>query len=191
MGHGRGLAPAARTITLARSTSAALRPARVDDPLSMTGTASSQAAGYVPFEDGWDDVIDAAGEIRSEWAFMAQALTEIGVPEIARRGQEARRLLEQDGVIDNADGTTGWSLDPVPTLIGSLEWEAIESGVVERAELLNLILEDLYGPRELLARKLLPAEVVYGADGFLRACDGIRLPGSQQLFVYAADVGRD
>src|ERR1700761_2673455 len=113
---------------------------------SMTGTASSQAAGYVPFEDGWDDVIDAAGEIRSEWAFMAQALTEIGVPEIARRGQEARRLLEQDGVIDNADGTTGWSLDPVPTLIGSLEWEAIESGVVERAELLNLILEDLYGP---------------------------------------------
>ena len=157
----------------------------------MTGTASSPAAGYAPLTDGWDDVIDAGGEVRGEWAFMAQALTEIGVPEIARRGLQARRLLEQDGVIDNADHTApSWRLDPVPSLIGSHEWETIESGVVERAELLSMILEDLYGARELLSKRLLPAELVYGSDGFLRACDGIRLPGSQQLFTYAADIGR-
>ena len=127
---------------------------------------------------------------------MSQALTEIGVPELLRRQQEARRLLEQDGVIYNVYGDAAprrsrWQLDPVPTLIGSREWEAIESGVIERAELLSMILEDLYGPRELLTKKLLPAELVFGSDGFLRACDGIRLPGAQQLFTYAADIGRD
>ncbi len=165
----------------------------------MTGTASSQPAGYVPLKGSWDELLDDTGAVRGEWAFMSQALTEIGVPELLRRQQEARRLLEQDGVTYNVYGDGGgehdpptrWQLDPVPTLIGSREWEVIESGVIERAELLSMILEDLYGPRELLTRKLLPAELVFGSDGFVRACDGIRLPGTQQLFTYAADIGRD
>jgi uncharacterized circularly permuted ATP-grasp superfamily protein/uncharacterized alpha-E superfamily protein len=165
----------------------------------MTGTASSSPAGYAPLDGSWDELLDETGAVRGEWAFMSQALTEIGVPELLRRQQEARRLLEQDGVIYNVYGDGGgdgnppthWQLDPVPTLIGSREWEAIESGVIERAELLSMILEDLYGPRDLLTKKLLPAELVFGSEGFLRACDGIRLPGSQQLFTYAADIGRD
>ncbi|MFZ0385988.1 MAG: circularly permuted type 2 ATP-grasp protein [Solirubrobacteraceae bacterium] len=163
----------------------------------MTGAAPSSPAGYAPLDGSWDELLDDTGEVRGEWTFMSRALTEIGVPELLRRQQEARRLLEQDGVIYNVYGDgdggppTGWQLDPVPTLIGSREWEAIESGVIERAELLSMILEDLYGPRELLTKKLIPAEVVFGSDGFLRACDGIRLPGAQQLFTYAADIGRD
>jgi uncharacterized circularly permuted ATP-grasp superfamily protein/uncharacterized alpha-E superfamily protein len=161
----------------------------------MTDTASSSPAGYAPLDGSWDELLDDTGAVRGEWAFMSQALTEIGVPELLRRQQEARRLLEQDGVIYNVygDGSQpgSWQLDPVPTLIGSREWEAIESGVIERAELLSMILEDLYGSRELLTKKLLPAELVFGSEGFLRACDGIRLPGAQQLFTYAADIGRD
>jgi uncharacterized circularly permuted ATP-grasp superfamily protein/uncharacterized alpha-E superfamily protein len=163
----------------------------------MTGTASFTAPGYAPLPGSWDELLDDTGAVRGEWAFMSQALTEIGVPELLRRQREAWRLLEQDGVIYNVYGDGGgdpptrWQLDPVPTLIGSREWETIESGVIERAELLSLILEDLYGPRELLTKRLLPAELVFGSDGFVRACDGIRLPGAQQLFSYAADIGRD
>jgi uncharacterized circularly permuted ATP-grasp superfamily protein/uncharacterized alpha-E superfamily protein len=165
----------------------------------MTGTASFTAPGYAPLPGSWDELLDDTGAVRAEWAFMSQALAEIGVPELLRRQQEARRLLEQDGVTYNVygdgrgddDPPARWQLDPVPTLIGSHEWEAIESGVIERAELLSMILEDLYGPRELLSKKLLPAELVFGSDGFLRSSDGIRLPGAQQLFTYAADIGRD
>jgi uncharacterized circularly permuted ATP-grasp superfamily protein len=156
----------------------------------MTGTASFTAPGYAPLPGSWDELLDDTGAVRAEWAFMSQALAEIGVPELLRRQQEARRLLEQDGVTYNVygdgrgddDPPARWQLDPVPTLIGSHEWEAIESGVIERAELLSMILEDLYGPRELLSKKLLPAELVFGSDGFLRSSDGIRLPGAQQLF---------
>jgi uncharacterized circularly permuted ATP-grasp superfamily protein/uncharacterized alpha-E superfamily protein len=79
----------------------------------------------------------------------------------------------------------------MPTVVSSREWEKIETGVIERAELLNLVLEDLYGPRELLRRRLLAPEVALGHAGFLRQCDQIRLPGTQQLFTYAADIGRD
>jgi len=67
----------------------------------------------------------------------------------------------------------------------------IESGVSERAELLSLVLDDLYGPRELLRRGLIPPEVVLEDPRFLRACDGVRLPTEQQLFNYAADIAQD
>ena len=63
--------------------------------------------------------------------------------------------------------------------------------MIQRAELLNLVLTDLYGPRQLLRRGVLPAELVLGHAGFLRQCDQIRLPGSQQLFTFAVDLARD
>jgi uncharacterized circularly permuted ATP-grasp superfamily protein/uncharacterized alpha-E superfamily protein len=127
---------------------------------------------------------------------LAAAFDEIGLDELYRRRSEAARLLNQDGVVYNAyneSPTPGraWRLDPLPTVLSSHEWQQIESGVLERAELLSLILEDIYGPRELLRRRLLPAELVYGHSGFLRAADGIRIPGAHQLFLYAVDLGRD
>src|SRR4029453_612668 len=84
-----------------------------------------------------------------------------------------------------------WGLDPVPILLSSDEWAGIERGVIQRAELLNLVLTDLYGPRQLLRRGLLPAELVFAHPGFLRQCDQIRLPGNQQLFTTAVDLARD
>ena len=70
----------------------------------MTGTASFTAPGYAPLAGSWDELLDDTGAVRGEWAFMSQALTEIGVPELLRRQQEARRLLEQDGVTYNVYG---------------------------------------------------------------------------------------
>ena len=53
-------------------------------------------------------------------------------------------------------------------LLDEREWGALERGVRQRAELLDLVLTDLYGPRELLSAGLLPPEVVYGHAGFVR-----------------------
>lgn len=127
---------------------------------------------------------------------LAAAFAEIGIDELRRRQQEAARLLDQDGVVYNAyreSASPGrvWRLDPLPSVLESRDWEAIESGVIERAELLSLILEDLYGKRDLLRRRLLPPALIYGDPGFLRPCDGVRLPSSLQLFNYAADITRD
>ena len=83
-----------------------------------------------------------------------------------------------------------WLLDPVPVVLSAEEWASLEKGLAQRAELLDLILTDLYGPRRLLAEGLIPAEVVFGHPGFLRACDQVRLPGDHQLFHAAFDLGR-
>jgi len=162
----------------------------------MTSTAPLPLPAYRPLAGCYDEMVDGAGAPRPHWAHLAEAFAELGVGELLRRQQEATRLLDQDGVIYHAYRESPrpgrrWLLDPMPTVLSSREWEAIETGVIERAELLNLVLEDLYGPRDLLRRRLLPAEVVLGHAGFLRQCDQIRLPGTQQLFSYAVDIGRD
>lgn len=156
---------------------------------------------YRPFGGGYDELVLPDGSVRGHWAPVANALGELGLQRLLERRREADRLLEADGVSYHSYGTErdagagragqAWKLDPLPLLLASDQWAAIEQGIIERAELLNLVLADLYGPRDLLRRGLLPPEVVFGHAGFLRACDGIRLPGSQQLFLYAADLARD
>jgi uncharacterized circularly permuted ATP-grasp superfamily protein/uncharacterized alpha-E superfamily protein len=148
-------------------------------------------------------MLQPSGEPRAHWTHLASVFDELGVEELLRRQGLADRLLDQDGVVYNAyrdappaaheppRAPQRWLLDPMPTVVPSAEWREIEMGVTERAELLSLVLEDLYGKRELLRRRLLPPEVVFSHGGFLRECDGLRLPIAQQLFTYAADLGRD
>jgi uncharacterized circularly permuted ATP-grasp superfamily protein/uncharacterized alpha-E superfamily protein len=167
----------------------------VNDPISMP-SAPTTPPGYRPLAGCYDEMVDASGATRPQWTDLAESFDELGIDELLRRQAEASRLLDEDGVIYNAyreseRADQRWRLDPLPAVLSSREWEGIETGVIERAELLNLVLEDLYGPRDLLRRGLLPPELVFGHAGFLRPCDAIRLPGNQQLFSYAADIGRD
>ena len=60
----------------------------------------------------------------------------------------------------------------------------------QRAELLNLVLGDLYGPRTLVSKGILPAELVFSHPGFLYPCAGIEHPERRPLMFYAADLVR-
>ena len=151
--------------------------------------------GYRPVEGLFDELSDGTG-VRSHWAQVARTLDDLGPLELTARANEARRLLADDGVTYNdvSGGSAevrSWVLDPVPVVVSSDEWAGLEVGLAQRAELLDLVLADLYGPRRLRAEGVLPPEVVYGHPGFLRQCDAIRLPGEHQLFNAAFDLARD
>jgi uncharacterized circularly permuted ATP-grasp superfamily protein/uncharacterized alpha-E superfamily protein len=114
---------------------------------------------------------------------------------LRERADEARRLLRESGVsytvYDDPHGLERpWELDPVPLPILSDEWVEIESGLTQRAEVLNLLLEDLYGEQEVIKRGLLPPELVYAHGGFLRPCHGISSSAKHSLVLYAADLAR-
>ncbi len=153
---------------------------------------------YRPDVATYDELLTADGELREKWSHVGKAIAGLGHTELLRRQGDVDRLLDADGVSYNAFGSNDprgrrWALDPVPVVLSSQEWAEIEAGVIERAEVLDLVLADLYGPRDLIRRGLLPPEIVYGHPGFLRSCDGIaggRATGSH-LFTYAADIARD
>lgn len=143
----------------------------------------------------YDEMCATAGTLRSHWEYLIRSLEALGVEELERREQEAERLLRENGVTynvyDDPQGMTRfWELDLVPVLLTSQEWSTIEQGLIQRAELLNLILADLYGPRTLISKGLLPPELIYAHPGFLLPCHGVRPAGGCYLPLYAADVAR-
>jgi uncharacterized circularly permuted ATP-grasp superfamily protein/uncharacterized alpha-E superfamily protein len=146
--------------------------------------------------DGYrDEMCSVQGELRPHWEYLSGAIGALGSQELERRAYELRRLLRENGVTynffqENDTIERPWSLDPIPVLLTSSDWSEIEHGLAQRAELLDLVLRDLYGPRKLLARGLLPAELVLDHPGFLRPCVGTARADDRWLTVCATDLAR-
>lgn len=83
-----------------------------------------------------------------------------------------------------------WPLSPVPLLIDGDEWRQIERGIVQRADLFETILADLYGEAKLVARGIVPAALVAGSPFFLRQLVGLTPAGGHHLHFVAVDLGR-
>jgi uncharacterized circularly permuted ATP-grasp superfamily protein/uncharacterized alpha-E superfamily protein len=75
-------------------------------------------------------------------------------------------------------------------LISADEWRYIEAGIIQRAHLLSLLLEDLYGSQSLLANGRFPAELLYANPAFLRPMVGVRVPAHTYLHMLAVDLAR-
>jgi uncharacterized circularly permuted ATP-grasp superfamily protein/uncharacterized alpha-E superfamily protein len=158
-------------------------------------TQATAPGSYSLGEEDYDEMLDSQGLVRPHWSALMQEMENLGSAEMEVRRNEALKLLHENGVTYNVYGDSGgsnrpWKLDPVPLMISGEEWREIEAGLLQRAELLNMILADLYGPRELTKKNLLPHELVYNHGGFLRACDQVKLIGHHQLILYAADLAR-
>jgi len=146
--------------------------------------------------EGRRDAMLHEGTIQIHWTSFIDAIQRLGLDELEQRQQEINRLLRENGVTYNVHGETGgisrpWQLDPIPLLIDNAYWQHLEKGLIQRALLLDLILSDVYGPRDLLRQGLLPPELLYDSLEFCRPCSGVRQTGLRQLVLYAADLARD
>jgi uncharacterized circularly permuted ATP-grasp superfamily protein/uncharacterized alpha-E superfamily protein len=130
--------------------------------------------------DGYDEVYGNQPLMNDHWQHMLEGLKVLGKQGIQERHLKAERILRDDGATYN----------PVPVLLGSEEWGDIEEGLLERSELFNLVLKDLYGNRDLIRHGIIPPELIYSHPGFLRACQGMSLPGEHQLIMHATDMVR-
>jgi len=150
---------------------------------------------YLFSDHSYDESLGKDGRLRPHWETFFQSFGNLGPEEMKNRQYDMLRLLKENGVTYNIYGDPAgthrpWLLDPIPLLISREEWHTIESGLIQRATLLDLILKDIYGQRRLIRNGLLPMELVYHHAGFLRQCAGIPLPGKHNLVMYAADIAR-
>ena len=83
-----------------------------------------------------------------------------------------------------------WPLSPVPLMLADAEWDRIARGTIQRAKLIELVLEDLYGPGHLVERGHIPAALVTGSPLFLRPMTKLPPPGGCHLQFVAFDLGR-
>jgi uncharacterized circularly permuted ATP-grasp superfamily protein/uncharacterized alpha-E superfamily protein len=83
-----------------------------------------------------------------------------------------------------------WPLSPVPLLLSSATWARLEAGLTQRAELLETLLADIYGPGKLVASCELPAAAIAGSVDYWRQMHGVAPPRGNRLQFMAFDLGR-
>lgn len=151
----------------------------------------------IPFPDPsrYNELVLDGATPRPHWAPFLDSLQAVGEEELARRWERAERRIRENGVTYNVytdplGATRPWGIDPIPLLIPPEEWQYIEAGIVQRAQLLNLLLEDIYGERKLLANGDLPPALLFGNPAFLRPLAGVRVPKQSYLHLLAVDLAR-
>jgi len=161
---------------------------------TQTQSQSNEDFLYPSPSEGIDEAYNASGHIHPHWQYLLQSLQSLGSEAIEDRQKKTRRILRDDGatykIYDEPDANQTWQLNPVPLLIDSEEWSHTESALVERAELFNLLLQDIYGERKLIKQGIIPAELLFSHSGFLRPCNRVQLRGNHQLILHAVDLVR-
>ncbi len=143
----------------------------------------------------YDEVLKADMSINSNWEQLLNNLKQIGKEKLLAKQEEINWLMDENGVTYNVyNDPKGmhrtWDLNIVPFLVHQNEWKTIEKGIAQRAELINLILKDIYGKRELIKNGIIPQDVIFAHRGFLRQCDQIQYKTSKNLLIYSADLAR-
>ncbi len=158
-------------------------------------TLEALIGGYRPLTGAYDEMADPSGQPRTHWQPFLKALAGLGSDEISRRFDAADRYMRDAGVFYRVyDGAQGrerpWPLSHLPVLIDADDWQRLSGALVQRAELLDTILRDIYGPARLVADGVLPAAAIAGSPEFLRPLVGTLPRGERFLRIYAADIGR-
>ena len=121
-----------------------------------TRTSNRCLSGYhCIFPRNFDEMMDHHGRVREHWRPFLSMLAALGPDEVNRRFAAADRHLRDSGVFyrvyeDPAGAVRPWPLSHVPLLIDPTEWQALKAGLIQRAELLEAILADIYGPANLV-----------------------------------------
>jgi uncharacterized circularly permuted ATP-grasp superfamily protein/uncharacterized alpha-E superfamily protein len=140
-----------------------------------------------------DEMADGNGQAKPHWRSLLSSLFALRHDTLAERARMLDLAFAEEGITAILPGerAVNWRCDPIPLLISAAEFAHLETGLAQRARLMELILADLYGPRTLLADGLVPPDLVYGNPGYLRPCrnvDGRRR--DRYLSFYAADMIR-
>jgi uncharacterized circularly permuted ATP-grasp superfamily protein len=149
----------------------------------------------LPVREGhWDELLDSSGSLREPWRQFFELLGEDGMARLEHNTASVAQQIRDNDISYNVYADNGgprpWALDLLPMLIDEADWAQIEQGVIQRAQLLNAVVADVYGPQTLLQRGLLPPALVFGHPGYLRSVRGFTPPGGQYLQVVAVDLAR-
>jgi uncharacterized circularly permuted ATP-grasp superfamily protein/uncharacterized alpha-E superfamily protein len=137
-----------------------------------------------------DEMVDGQGGVRSHWRGLMGAYADLGREAMIERQQRMDRALAENFFGVSSPSSALWSCDALPLPLAGSEFAELEAGLAQRAELLEAVLQDIYGPQKLLEAGLLPPALVFPNPHFLRPSQRVGRPDGRMLDFYAADLMR-
>lgn len=169
-------------------------PAQVSSPDLFGNDPAANPLAFYRAPDPAADIFAAApGVIAASWQALATGLVAQARGDATILQAYVDRQVEELGLAFRYTGDENeraWPLNPMPIVIGAGEWETISAGLVQRAEVLEAVIADIYGPQDLVSSGNLPAAVISGSGDFTRRMVGVRPRSGHYLQVIAVDLAR-
>jgi len=148
---------------------------------------------HYPATASFDELIGPGGTPRIAARALIEFLSALGPEELAARQKAAEVAIrsmgitftvyhEEGGSIDRA-----WPLDIIPRVIPLDEWRRIEAGLQQRAQALNLFIDDIYHEQRIVRDGVFPREHLVNSANYRAQCAGIDPP----LGIWAHICGSD
>ncbi len=144
----------------------------------------------------YDELFDAPGSPRPEVIPLIDRINSLSIEEIQHRQQAAQIALFKMGVTfnvysDNQGTEKIFPFDILPRTIAASEWQFLEKGLKQRIYALNQFLADVYGDQKIVRDGVIPADVVYSSQGFLKPCVNLKPPKGIWSHISGMDLVRD
>ncbi|MEO8529855.1 MAG: circularly permuted type 2 ATP-grasp protein [Deltaproteobacteria bacterium] len=159
------------------------------------GPLSHLLDAYRPQAGVADELMRKDGSLRPVWQPLINLLSAQSPESLARRFAAGDAYLHDAGVhfrqhTDAGSTERNWPLSHIPVVIGAAEWRELSEGIVQRAELLERVMADLYGHASLITGGILPPELVAQNPEWLRPIVGARPRSGHFLHFLAFEIGR-
>jgi uncharacterized circularly permuted ATP-grasp superfamily protein len=143
----------------------------------------------------FDEMFGEAGRPRSAARHLARNIQTLPSEELVARQRAAERALVQMGITFNVYGESAGvektlPFDLVPRIIAGSEWNAIERGLKQRIQALNLFIDDLYDDQKVLKDGIVPRDVIESSKGFRPQCMGFDPPRRIWCHITGTDLVR-
>ncbi|MTH79380.1 circularly permuted type 2 ATP-grasp protein [Paracoccus aestuariivivens] len=150
---------------------------------------------YAALQSVPDEMLGPDGKIRPVWLPLLDHLEKLPPENLVRSLARANQYLRDSGVFYRQYGSGAsterpWPLSHIPVLMAEADWEEISAGLIQRAELLEMVMADLYGPNQLVASGHLPPSLVASNPQWLRPMVGVQPRMGNYLHFIAFEIGR-
>lgn len=167
----------------------------LDENAEKGAHAYSLLKAYRPFPDVSDELLDPEGRVRRVWRPFLDHLSSLSAEDILERFARGNQYLNDAGVYFRQYGQDGanereWPLSHIPVIISQDDWQVISEGLIQRAELLEHVVADLYGQNRLVADGFLPASLIARSPEWQRPLVGVTPKSGHFLHFLAFEIGR-
>ncbi|KRB85648.1 hypothetical protein ASE00_02365 [Sphingomonas sp. Root710] len=171
----------------------------------MQGDMMAELPGMPSLGEGWlhsyiakagtaDALRGDVGRGAKWWHGLFEGVARLSEGRLDLLQQRMARQVQELGTAFRLPGEERerpWPVSAMPLLIGEDDFAIIAAGVAQRAELLELLLDDIFGDQKLVSSGGLPAALITGSRAYWRSQIGVPPPGGHRLHIYAVDLCRD
>lgn len=154
-------------------------PAEKHTKLALTDLSAEKLTG----------ILTQNQQVHPSWERLNNTISELGISGLNSRNRKVQTLLKNDGANYNPhlkqepDHFIG-ELDCLPHIIDIEQWQQLEAGLLERAELFNFILKDIYSEKKLIFQDIVPSALLFSQSQFLRNCHQLQEIQKTGLFFH-------